>query len=100
MLKQTRIATSTPAITAQKWIDVRIPEQYQCEHIQGALNIPLRDIQAGTFPPLAKEDILYLYCNSGRQATLAQDALQQMGYQNVINMGGIAGLKKPVVTSE
>jgi hypothetical protein len=40
-----------------------------------------------------------LYCNSGRQATLAQEALQQMGYQHVINMGGIAGLNKPVVTS-
>ncbi|XWJ89982.1 thiosulfate sulfurtransferase PspE [Phytobacter ursingii] len=104
MLKQTVIAAalaaSTPTIAAEHWIDVRIPEQYQREHIQGALNIPLSDIQAGTFSPLAKEDTLYLYCNSGRQATLAQDALQQMGYQHVINMGGIAGLNKPVVTSK
>ncbi|KAF0787077.1 hypothetical protein L243_07805 [Salmonella enterica subsp. enterica serovar Worthington str. BCH-3008] len=26
---------------AEYWIDVRIPEQYQREHIQGAINIPL-----------------------------------------------------------
>ena len=104
MLKQkviaAALAASTPTFAAEHWIDVRIPEQYQHEHIQGALNIPLSDIQAGTFSPLAKEDTLYLYCNSGRQATLAQEALQQMGYQHGINMGGIAGLNKPVVTSK
>lgn len=104
MLKETVIAAalvaSTPAFAAEHWIDVRIPEQFQREHVQGALNIPLSNIQAGTFAPLAKEDTLYLYCNSGRQATLAQDALQKLGYQHVVNMGGIAGLNKPVVTAE
>jgi phage shock protein E len=53
MLKQTVIAAalaaSTPTFAAEHWIDVRIPEQYQREHIQGALNIPLSDIQAGPF---------------------------------------------------
>lgn len=30
-----------PLYAAEYWIDVRIPEQYQREHIQGAINIPL-----------------------------------------------------------
>jgi phage shock protein E len=38
MLKQTVIAAalaaSTPTFAAEHWIDVRIPEQYQHEHIQ------------------------------------------------------------------
>lgn len=38
MLKQTVIAAalvaSTPTFAAEHWIDVRIPEQYQHEHIR------------------------------------------------------------------
>lgn len=104
MLKQgviaVTLAASATTFAAERWIDVRIPEQYQREHVQGAVNIPLSEIQAGSFTPFAKDDTLYLYCNSGRQATLAQDTLQKMGYAHVFNMGGIAQLDKPVVKSE
>lgn len=34
-----------PLYAAEYWIDVRIPEQYQREHIQGAINIPLKEIK-------------------------------------------------------
>ncbi len=35
-----------PLYAAEYWIDVRIPEQYQREHIQGAINIPLKEIKS------------------------------------------------------
>ncbi|VYU79313.1 thiosulfate sulfurtransferase PspE [Metakosakonia massiliensis] len=101
MLKQTLIAVtlafSAGGFAAEHWIDVRVPEQYQQEHVEGAVNIPLRDIQAGTFTPLPKDDTLYLYCNSGRQSTLATETLSRMGYQHVINLGGINQVDKPRV---
>ena len=31
---------SLPVFAAEHWIDVRVPEQYQQEHVQGAINIP------------------------------------------------------------
>ena len=33
---------SLPVFAAEHWIDVRVPEQYQQEHVQGAINIPLK----------------------------------------------------------
>ena len=31
-----------PVFAAEHWIDVRVPEEYQQQHIQGAVNIPLK----------------------------------------------------------
>ncbi|MGK9173414.1 thiosulfate sulfurtransferase PspE [Yokenella regensburgei] len=104
MLKQMLIAitfaSSTQAFAAEQWVDVRVPEQFQQEHIQGAVNIPLKDIQAGQVHSLSRDDTLYLYCNSGRQATLAQEKLQQLGYQHVINKGGMNQLNMPTIKSQ
>ncbi|MBW7396730.1 thiosulfate sulfurtransferase PspE, partial [Escherichia coli] len=36
---------SLPVLAAEKWIDVRVPEQYQQEHDQGAINIPLKEVK-------------------------------------------------------
>lgn len=103
MLKLTLIAitfaASAQACAAEKWIDVRIPEQYHQEHIQGAVNLPLKDIDANNVASLSRDDTLYLYCNSGRQATLAQEKLQQLGYRHVINKGGMNQLNMPTVKS-
>src|SRR5699024_1496670 len=35
-----------PVFAAEHWIDVRVPEQYQQQHIQGAVNIPLKEMKA------------------------------------------------------
>lgn len=58
-----------PLYAAEYWIDVRIPEQYQREHIQGAINIPLKEIKSHieTVVP-DRNDTVKLYCNSGRQS--------------------------------
>lgn len=55
-----------PLYAAEYWIDVRIPEQYQREHIQGAINIPLKEIKSHieTVVP-DRNDTVKLYCNSG-----------------------------------
>lgn len=35
----------TARFAAEHWIDVRVPEQYQQEHVQGAINIPLKEVK-------------------------------------------------------
>lgn len=59
---------SLPVFAAEHWIDVRVPEQYQQEHVQGAINIPLKEVKeriATAVPD--KNDTVKVYCNAEGQ---------------------------------
>lgn len=87
-----------PVFAAEHWIDVRVPDQYQQEHIQGAVNIPLKDLKAQIASVVPdKTDTVKLYCNSGRQSGQAKDMLIDMGYTQVTNEGGIKQIDLPKV---
>ncbi len=75
------------------WIDVRTPEEYAEGHITGSLNIPFEDIAAkiSSVTSDEKSDIR-LYCRSGHRSGVAMDELKRIGYQNVINEGGLKDL--------
>jgi len=70
-------------------IDVREESEYAAGHVQGAEHIGKgvieRDIVA-KHPD--KTQPLYLYCGGGYRSVLAADALQQMGYTQVVNVDG------------
>ena len=71
---------SLPVFAAEHWIDVRVPEQYQQEHVQGAINIPLKEVKeriATAVPD--KNDTVKVYCNAGRQSGQAKEILSEMG---------------------
>ncbi|MBK5074529.1 thiosulfate sulfurtransferase PspE [Budviciaceae bacterium CWB-B4] len=87
---------SASVMAAEHWIDVRIAEQYQAEHIKGAINIPLRQLKEQIVSQISnKDDTLHLYCNSGRQSGMAKQILQDMGYTQVLDEGGISGIDLP-----
>ena len=71
-------------------IDVRTPAEYKQGHIKGAYNIPLDQID--TVKKMVKNTStpLYLYCASGARSGNAARYLQNSGYENVRNMGGIS----------
>ena len=71
-------------------LDVRTPEEYQSGHIPGSNNIPLQTLTIVTSVVKNKDTILYVYCQSGARSRQATQALQQMGYTNINNLGGIA----------
>lgn len=105
MLKKSVLALALvigmPVYAAEHWIDVRIPEQYQQEHIQGAVNIPLKDIKARIATEVPDmTDSVKLYCNSGRQSGQAKDMLVEMGYTQVTNEGGINRISLPKVENK
>ena len=90
-----------PVYAAEHWIDVRVPEQYQQQHIQGAVNIPLKEIKARIVTEVPdKNDTVKLYCNSGRQSGQAKDMLTEMGYTQVTNEGGINQIALPKVENK
>ncbi|MBK5144946.1 thiosulfate sulfurtransferase PspE [Budviciaceae bacterium BWR-B9] len=87
----------SPLVMAgEHWIDVRIAEQYQAEHIKGAINIPLGQLKEQIASQISnKDDTLHLYCNSGRQSGMAKQLLEEMGYTQVQDEGGINGIDLP-----
>ena len=71
------------------FIDVREDHEYHADHAAGARHLGKgiieRDIET-VIPD--KHASIVLYCGGGYRSALAADALQQMGYTNVISMDG------------
>jgi rhodanese-related sulfurtransferase len=71
------------------FIDVREDREFAADHAKGARHLGKgiieRDIE--TVIPDKKAPIV-LYCGGGFRSVLAADALQQMGYGNVVSMAG------------
>lgn len=70
-------------------VDVREESEFAASHLPGAIHIGKgvieRDIE--TKIPDLDADIV-LYCGGGYRSVLAANALQEMGYTNVISMDG------------
>ena len=70
-------------------VDVREESEFANGHIPGALHLGKgvieRDIE-GKIPDPATP--LVLYCGGGFRSALAADAIQKMGYSNVLSMDG------------
>ncbi|MES2684079.1 MAG: rhodanese-like domain-containing protein [Pseudomonadota bacterium] len=77
---------ANPAI---KLIDTREESEFAAGHIAGATwmgkGVIERDIEAAV-PD--KSTPLYLYCGGGFRSALAADALQKMGYSDVVSVDG------------
>ena len=71
-------------------LDVREQEEYDQGHIPGAILIPYTQIEEAAADQLPEKDQLILvYCRSGRRSKIAADTLVQMGYTNIKEFGGI-----------
>lgn len=82
------------------WIDTRSEKEFASGHLKvkspaELYNIPhtqmvekIGDITSN------KNEIIYLYCRSGRRSGIATDALKKAGYKNVYNKGALRDLVK------
>ncbi|WP_417761930.1 rhodanese-like domain-containing protein [Shewanella sp.] len=76
-------------------IDVRTPQEFNAGHLATAQNIEYQAIATLLPKQLTdKTQPIVLYCRSGRRAEIAKQALQQLGYSDVVNAGGYAELKE------
>lgn len=87
--QKTSTISAKISAAGRQLIDVRTPEEYIAGHAKGAINIPLATIQRGDFSKISKTKPIYVYCNSGIRAGEAQTILEQNGYKNVTNLGGL-----------
>ncbi|MGI6721509.1 MAG: rhodanese-like domain-containing protein [Anaerovoracaceae bacterium] len=78
-------------------LDVRTEPEYRGGHIPGSVNVPLEDIAGAPGLVSDKSKPLYVYCFSGARSSRACSLLRRMGYEDVTNIGGIAGYRGKVV---
>lgn len=69
-------------------IDVRSPEEYAQGHFQGSHLIPHLELTTAHLPE-DKEAPIYLHCKMGPRADIGKAILQDRGYVNVTNLGGL-----------
>ncbi len=71
-------------------VDVRTQEEYDEGHIEGALLLPLDQLETLSEEQLTdKEAAILVYCRSGNRSAQASEILVDLGYQNVYDFGGI-----------
>lgn len=64
-------------------IDVRTPEEYETKHINKAINIPIYEIEHISNEIANKDEIILLYCKTGKRSKIVKEILTQKGYRNV-----------------
>ena len=71
-------------------LDVRTQEEYDQGHIPGAILIPNTEIEARAEQELPdKDQLILVYCRSGRRSKLAADILVSLRYTDIREFGGI-----------
>ena len=71
-------------------LDVRTQSEYDEGHIPNAICVPNETIWSNDIPKLPdKEQLILVYCRSGRRSKEAAAKLADMGYTNIKEFGGI-----------
>ena len=71
-------------------LDVRTQEEYDEGHIPGAIVISHEEIAEKAEEVLPdKNQLILVYCRSGRRSKIAAEALAELGYTNIKEFGGI-----------
>lgn len=71
-------------------VDVRRRDEYDEGHLPDAILIPNESIDKSRPKELPDLDqIILVYCRSGRRSKVASEKLAAMGYKNVYEFGGI-----------
>lgn len=71
-------------------LDTRTKEEYDESHIPGAILIPYDEILEKAEGILTdKDQLILVYCRSGRRSKLASEDLVKLGYTNIKEFGGI-----------
>ena len=68
-------------------IDAREPDEYQAGHLINAINIPLSQFR-DRLNEIPKDRPVYIHCRSSQRSYNMVRALQNLGYENVVNISG------------
>lgn len=66
-------------------VDVRTREEYDSGHIEGAVLIPVSELE-DRLNELSKEDELFIYCRTGNRSTNSVNILKANGYTKIFHL--------------
>ncbi|GAB3771161.1 MBL fold metallo-hydrolase [Spirosoma horti] len=82
-------------------IDVRKPAEFAGEHVKGAENLALDNLN-DHMAEISRTEPVYVHCAGGYRSMVANSILKARGFDNVVNVaGGMAAIRRvdvPVVT--
>ena len=82
-------------------LDVRRPDEFAAGHIPHAINVPNESIGTAEISELPdKDQLILVYCRSGRRSKDASEKLVKLGYTNIVEFGGILDWKGETVTGQ
>lgn len=71
-------------------VDVRTLAEFNEGHIEGALLLPLADLESQAASSIPDKQATYIiYCRSGNRSYQAATILVNLGYRHIYDMGGI-----------
>ena len=74
-------------------VDARKPSEFEAEHVENALNIPLDTINTN-FSMVPKNETFYLHCAGGYRSVIMASILKSRGFHHLINVEkGISGIR-------
>ena len=75
-------------------LDVRRPDEFAAGHIPNAINVSNESIGTDEIAELPdKDQLIMVYCRSGRRSKEASEKLVKLGYTNIVEFGGILDWK-------
>jgi CRP-like cAMP-binding protein len=78
--------------TGGQWLDVRLPSEFENQHLDGAINIPLYFIRL-KISTLDKSKKYVVCCDTGRRSSAGAYILSERGFQAYVLQGGINSAK-------
>ena len=82
-------------------LDVRRPDEFAAGHIPNAINVANEIIGTAEIPELPdKDQLIMVYCRSGRRSKEASEKLVELGYTNIVEFGGILDWTGETVTGQ
>ena len=80
-------------------IDVREDYEYNKEHVLGAINVSVKNIET-IVETIPKNKNIIVYCRSGNRSNTAALKLIELGYTKVYDLGGIDSINLDKISEE
>lgn len=74
-----------------KWLDVRLPSEFEGQHLDAAMNIPLYFIRI-KLKTLDRNAHYVVYCDTGRRSSAAAYILSERGFHTYVLRGGLQSM--------
>ncbi|MBS0366598.1 MAG: cyclic nucleotide-binding domain-containing protein [Proteobacteria bacterium] len=81
-----------------RWLDVRLPSEYQNYAVEGALNVPLYLIRL-KLSTLDTSTPYVMYCDTGRRSSAAAYIMAERGFEAYVLRDGLANTGLPLTRS-